>query len=131
MTINQFLTRICIVPLLFLAASLLGAITSPWWAALLIGFGFALAFTFISERLLRQQLMGKIGGSPVSWYTVQLLGETITIAALTWLCSVLFGMDRVPGLTYTLLSVATWGYLCKEMLFKLPGLVLLWLATRR
>ncbi|MDX1986245.1 MAG: hypothetical protein SFV17_06130 [Candidatus Obscuribacter sp.] len=128
---NQFFARICIIPALFLAASLSGAITSSWWAAPLIGFGVALVFTFVSERLLRQKLMGKIGGGVLSWYTVHLIGETLTIAALVWLCSILFGMGKVPGWTYTILALATWVYLCKEMIFKLPGLFAMWIVTRR
>lgn len=128
---NEFFARICIVPVLFLVASLLGAITSSWWAAPLIGFGFALAFTFVSERLLRQKLMGKIGGSPLSKYTVHLIGETLTIAALASLCSIFFGMEKVPGWTYNIMATATWGYLCKEMIFNLSSLIALWLATRR
>lgn len=82
------------------------------------------------ERLLRQKLMGKIGGSPLSWYTVHLLGETLTVAALTWL-SALLGMQLVPGLACTIIAFAIWAYLCQEMLFRLPAIVLLWLASRR
>lgn len=131
MKLNDFIARICIVPALFLGASLLGAITSSWWAATLLGFTFALAFTFISERLLRQKLMGMIGKTPLAWYSVHLLAETITIVALAWLCSVLFGMNTVPGWTFTLMALLTWGYLCKEVLYKLPETFAFWLATRR
>jgi hypothetical protein len=131
MKLNDFVTRFCVVPVLFLVASLLGAITSSWWAAPLIGFAFALAFTAISEHVLRQKLMGVIGKSALAWYSVHLIAETITIVALAWFSSVLFGMHTVPGWTFTVMAFLTWGYLCKEMIFNLPSMFAIWLATRR
>lgn len=110
---------------------MLGAITSSWWAAPLIGFAFALVFTLISERLLRQKLMGMIGKTPLAWYAVHLLAESITIIALAWLSSLLFGINAVPGWSFTVMALLTWGYLCKEVLYKLPETFAFWLATRR
>ena len=96
MSLNAFLFRLGAMAVLFLLASVFGAITISWWAAVLSGIGIGLAFTFVSERILRGLLMGKIGNGPIAWYSVHLLGESAWLALLAWGASAL-GLAFVPA----------------------------------
>lgn len=129
MSLNAFLFRLSAMAVLFLLASVFGAITISWWAALLSGIGIALAFTVVSERILRGLLMGKIGNGPIAWYSVQLLGETAWLALLAWGASAL-GLAFVPAWPGYLFGFLVWAVLCQEMLRKLPGMIIMYLAIR-
>lgn len=129
MSLNAFLFRLGAMAVLFLLASVFGAITISWWAAILSGIGIGLAFTFVSERILRGLLMGKIGNGPIAWYSVHLLGETAWLALLAWGASVL-GLAFVPAWPAYLFGFLVWAVLCQEMLRKLPGMIIMYLAIR-
>jgi hypothetical protein len=128
---RTFGIRVVVTPCLAVAASLFSAITSSWWAAALMGFFGALLFTLVSERLLRGLLMGKIGKSPLSWYFVQLVGETVTIAVIALLFSLAFGAAIAASTAFWVFSGITWVFLCHEMLGGIARLLPLWLATRK
>ena len=61
MTPKQLLQRLNLVVIIATVTSLSGGISAAWWSAGLLGLTLTLAFTFISERILRQRLFGKIG----------------------------------------------------------------------
>ena len=129
MSLNTFLFRIAAMAVIFFAASVSGVLAISWWGAALIGMGTALAFTFVSERILRGMLMGKIGGSPVAWYSVQLAGETLTFAALLGLYAWL-GLAFASGWLAISLGLIAWAVLCQEMLRRLPGMIVASLMIR-
>lgn len=123
------LVRIVAVPAIATIAAVSGAITSSWWTAALMAFGGALLFTAFSERVLRGKLMGKIGKDMMTWYLVHLVGETIAIAAIGMLFSLLFGV-AIASSSFWLFAAATWLFLCFEMVSSLLRLLPMWLATR-
>lgn len=128
---RTFGIRVVGTPLLAAGASLLGAITSSWWAAALMGFFGALVYTFVAERLLRGKLMGKIGKDPLAWYFVQLVGETITVAIIGALFALVFGVAVASTAYFWIFAGVMWVFLCNEMIGSIGRLLPFWLATRK
>lgn len=129
--IQTFVKRIVAVPVVAVVASVVGAITSSWWAAALMGFVGALLFTAFSERVLRGMLFGKLGGRVLSAYFVQLAGETLALAAIGLLFHFIFGASIANSLYFWVAAGVTWLVLSYEMITRIPGMVSLWLSTRR
>lgn len=130
---RDFLVRIVVTPVLFLLASLFGVITSSWWAAPLMGFGFALAFTFFSERIGRNvsvKLSTLVKGAAMSFHFFQVLFDSVVMVLLFAVFSFAFGLSAVHGWGFNVTAVITWAFLTRESLFSLPMLFGLWLATR-
>ncbi len=127
---RAFAIRLVEVPIAPLAATMVGAINSSVWCDLVMGFFGTLLFTFVSERILRGVLMGKIGSDALVWYTVQLIGETITIAAIGWVCGLAFNIAVTNTTLFWIVAAGLWLYLCWEMLGNIFRLLPLWLATR-
>lgn len=125
------LKRIVAVPAIAVVASVLGAITSSWWAALLMGFVGTLIFTAFSERVLRGKLFGKLGGGVLSAYVAHLAGETLTLAAIGLLFHFVFGASIANSLYFWVAAGVTWFVCSYEMITRIPGMAALWLATRR
>ncbi len=128
---QTFLKRVVAVTVVAVLASVFGAITSSWWAAALMGFVGTLAFTAVSERVLRGKLFGKLGGGVGSAYFVQLVGETITLAAIGLIFHFAFGAAVASTLAFWVAAGITWFVLSYEMITRIPGIFALWLATRR
>ncbi len=133
MNLRDFKIRLVGTPVLFLVASLLGAITTSWWASALAGLGFAFAFTFLSERMGRHvssALSAVVRGAALSFHFFQVLFDTAAMAVLFSFFSFL-GLTSVAGLGFTVMAVITWLFLTRESLVSFVQLCLLWLATRR
>lgn len=133
MNLRDFKIRLVGTPVLFLVASLLGVITSSWWASALLGLGFAFAYTFLSERIGRQVssgLAGAVRGAALAFHFFQVLFDTAAMALVFFLFSFL-GLASVPGLGFTIMAAVTWFFLARESLVTFIQLCLLWLATRR
>ncbi|HEY9788028.1 MAG TPA: hypothetical protein V6D17_21750 [Candidatus Obscuribacterales bacterium] len=128
---RAFFIRLAGLPILATVASLVGAVTSSWWAAALMGFLGAIVFTFVSERIVRGLLFGKIGAGPLAWYFVHLLEETAAIALIAVIFSFLFGASIGGTLAFSIMAFVIWVFLCKEMLGNIGALLPMWLATRR
>ena len=122
--------RVIALPIIATVVALLGGISATFYGAAGVAFLGALVFTMVSERLLRQKLMGKIGGSPISWYFVHLVGETATFALLTWGAFAIFGWSAA-GWVAIAGGVAIWLVLTWDTLASWLPLIPLWLATRR
>jgi len=125
-----FAVRIVALPIIAAVIALLGGISATFYGAAGVAFLGALIFTMVSERLLRQKLMGKIGGGPMSWYFVHLVGETATIALLTWGAFAIFGWTA-SGWVAIAGGAAAWVLLTWDTLASWLPLIPLWLATRR
>lgn len=130
MSPKLFVVRIVALPIIAALIALLGGLSATFYGAAGAAFLGALVFTMVSERLLRHKLMGKIGGSPISWYFVHLLGETATLALLTWGAFALFGWTA-SGWVAIIGGVAAWLLLTWDTLRSWLPLIPLWLATRR
>ncbi|MBZ0189241.1 MAG: hypothetical protein K8F91_23555 [Candidatus Obscuribacterales bacterium] len=126
---KAFLFRTIAMVVLFLTSSLMGIISVSWWASMLTGLGTSLAFTFVSERILRGLLMGKIGNGPIAWYSVQLFCETLALAAMAFLISS-FGVRFAIGWPGIVMATIVWATLCQEMLRKLPGMIITYFLIR-
>lgn len=128
--LKTFVARIVAVPVVAVVASVAGAITSSWWAAALMGFVGTLLFTFMSERVLREKLFGKLGSSPMAWYTVHLLGETAVVALIAALFHFVAGASVANGTYFIVAALIIWVAFCYEMIGKIFGLLPFWLQTR-
>lgn len=130
MTHTLFFVRIFGLASIASVIALLGGVSASIYGAGLVAFVGAILYTTISERLLRRKLLGKIGGSPISWYTVHLVNETVVAALLTWGAMALFGWTA-GGLVAILGGVAGWILLTWDTLGSLLPLIAMLLAVRR
>lgn len=135
MTPTKFFVRLAIITALGVLASVFGAITSSWWAAGLMGLGGAMVFTRISEVVLRGRvttaISTKLGGAAMTWYFVQMLGETATIAVLGALFALVCGAHVASAVPFYVVLAVTWCVLCGEAAGRWVTLIPLWLATRK
>lgn len=134
MTQTKFFVRLAIITALGVLASIFGAITSSWWAAGLMGLGGALVFTRISEVVLRNRLTTpiseKLGGAPMAWYFVQMVGETAVIALMGAFFVLVCGAHVASALPFYVLLTLAWCVLCGEAAFKWASLIPLWVSSR-
>lgn len=128
---RTFGIRVTCTTLLSLSASLFGAISTSWLAACLLGILGTFVFTFVSERILREHVMGKIGKGLLSWYCVHLLGETITVACIFWLFGWVFGTSIASAFSFWIIMILVWLVLCREMLGLIFGMLPFALMMRR
>jgi hypothetical protein len=103
----------------------------PYWAGALLGLVLAVVFTVISEGVLRGRFWGKIGKGLIAIYSVHLLGETITYAALIGLCGLVTSYHVGYPILFGLFVTLGWLHLCFESLASIFRLCRLWLGTHR
>ncbi|MCC6980614.1 MAG: hypothetical protein IT343_20005 [Candidatus Melainabacteria bacterium] len=127
---SAILRRIVIVPAIAFFASVMGAITASWWAAVLLGFVGVFAFTAFSERILLQMVLGKVGKDPMTWYFVHMVGETLAVVALAVGLGLAFGVGIGGTLLFSAFAFVTWLYVSWENTSRFFSLLPLWLATR-
>jgi len=131
MSPKEFFTNVILTTLIALGASIFGGITAAWWSAALLGFGLALAFTMVSERLLRGKLFGKFGKEPIGWHFYHLLFQTLAMAALIWAFGAVFGVHVTGKITAAICAALIYLVNCRDQIKTYFPLLAMYLATRR
>lgn len=130
-TKNEFLFRLIAMIVIGAAASLLGLISSSWWAGGLFGLLFGLVFTTYSQRVLNNMVFGKVGNDMLAWYGVHSVLGGIGYVAMLYLFGFAFGIHAAAGWLFYVVATGTYALLCERSLRQFCMLLPLWLATRR
>lgn len=130
-TKNEFFFRLIAMTVIGAAASLLGIISSSWWAGGLFGLLFGMVFTMFSQRILANKVFGNVGKEPMVWYGVHSILGGIGYVVMVYLFGFAFSIHATTGWLFYTVASATYMLLCERSLRQFFMLLPLWLATRR
>ncbi|CAN5147197.1 hypothetical protein BH11CYA1_BH11CYA1_28280 [soil metagenome] len=130
-TKNEFFLRLVAMIFIGAASSLVGVISSSWWAGGLFGLLFGLVYTMFSQRILANMVFGKVGSDMLAWYGVHSVLGAIGYVAMLYLFSFVFSIHATGGWLFYTIAGGAYALLCERSLRKFFMLLPLWLATRR